>query len=341
MILNGKKIIHYIMCFVITGILSIMILSKMDAQAKDIESFGFHNDVKVYEIKIKSGDVATFKRSMGGILSSDKKTLTFYIREDGRLPIYLPSYSELEVDPDHYILDSSLWGFKKNTDIVTRDETIVVQYGTLVSGVEYTVAYQDAFTGKNIAPPKILRGENGSTISENYINVKNYSINGPTSQNMILDENKPNNTLVFLYDYVSPAPIISYQTETEDVINKTYVDKIEAASVPQYVSTPVAGTRSNKGGIREVASSLKSNNQEENSNAASLEKKQSNVKSNANNVGPVRFDAERMGIIPAIIAIAMVVIFGLFTIMYRLSKDKKYRLKSALQDQESEFPLSQ
>lgn len=340
MILNMKKIIHFPICLVITIIFTIMITSPINVHATEMKSSEVGDEGCYYTIKIKSGDVATFKNDLGGTLTSDNKTIIFQIEENLPLP-QLPTVNDLDINSDHYILDSDIWGFKKNTDKVTRDETIVVQYGTSVSGVEYTVAYQDAFSGKNIAPPKIMRGADGDLIAESYINIKDYKLKSPEKQSISLNQTSPDNNIIFLYDYVGPAPIISYQTETEDVIHKTYVDKIEAASVPQYVSTPVAGTRSNKGGIREVASSLKSNDQEENSEAASLETKQSNVKSNTNNAGPVRFDAERMGIIPAIIAIAMVVIFGLFTIMYRLSKDKKYKLKSALKDQAGEFPLSQ
>lgn len=335
MILNQKKMIHFSICFVITMILTIMLISPLNVYATETRSSEAGDEGNSYTIKIKSGDVATFTNNLGVELSNDKKTLTFVLREGiDDLPDLELIKKDLIVDPDHYILDSSIWEFKKNTGTkVTRDETIVVQYGTLVSGVEYTVAYQDAFSGKNIAPPKIMRGTDGDLINESYINIKDYKLKSPEKQSISLNQTSPDNTIIFLYNYVGPAPITSYETKTEDVINKTYVDKIEAASVPQYVSTPVAGTRSNKGGIREVASSLKSNDQEENSEAASLETKQSNVKSNTNNAGPVRFDAERMGIIPAIIAIAMVVIFGLFTILYRLSKDKKYRLKSSLQDQ--------
>lgn len=325
MILNMKKMIHFSICLVITMIFTIMITSPINVHATEVKSSEAGDENSYYTIKIKSGDVGTFENG--------NKTLTFNIKEGGNLPELEELIKGLIVDSDHYILDSSKWGFNKNTDVVTRDETIVVQYGTLVSGVEYTIAYQDAFTGKNIAPPKILKGKDGDLIEESYKNIKDYKLKNPEKQSITLDQNLTENTIIFLYDYVKPAPIISYTTETEDVINKTYVDKIEAASVPQYVSTPVAGVRTNKGGIREVASSLKSNNQEENSDTASLEKKQSDVKSNTNNAGPVRFDAERMGIIPAVIAIAMVVIFGLFTIMYRISKDRKYKLTSALQDQ--------
>ena len=327
MILNQKKMIHFSICFVITMILTIMLIAPLNVYATETKSSEAGDIITTYEIKIMAGNVATFK--------DGKKTITFVLREDiDDLPDLELIKKDLIVDPDHYILDSSIWGFKKNTGTkVTRDETIVVQYGTSVSGVEYTVAYQDAFSGKNIATPKIKRGTDGDFINESYINIKDYKLKSPEKQSISLNQTSPDNTIIFLYDYIGPAPIISYQTETEDVINKTYVDRIEAASVPQYVSTPVAGSRSNKGGIREVASSLKNNDQEENSNATSLETKQSNVKSDAKNLGPVRFDAERVGIVPAIIAIAMVAIFGLFTIMYRLSKDRKYKLKSELQDQ--------
>lgn len=335
MILNQKKMIHFSICFVITMILTIMLISPLNVYATETRSSEAGDEGNSYTIKIKSGDVATFTNNLGVELSNDKKTLTFVLREGiDDLPNLEVIKNDLIVDPDHYILDSSIWGFKKNSGTkVTRDETIVVQYGTLVSGVEYTVAYKDAFSGKNIAPPKIMRGTDGDLIEENYINIKDYKLKSSEKQSMLLNQTSPDNTIIFLYDYIGPAPIISYQTETEDVVNKIYDYKSETPSVPQYVSTPVAGSRSNKGGIREVASSLKSNDQEKDNNADSLEKKQSNVKSNVSVVGPVTFDAERMGIIPAIIAIAMVFIFGLFTIMYRLSKDRKYKLKSELQDQ--------
>lgn len=334
MILNQKKKkIHFSICFVITMILIIMLISPLNVYATETKSSETGNEGNFYTIKIKSGDVATFTNNLGGKLTSDSKTIIFQIEEKHPIP-QLPTENDLDINNDHYILDPGIWGFKKNSDgAVTRDETIVVQYGTLVSGVEYTVAYQDAFSGKNIAPPMIKRGKDGDLIEESYKNIKDYKLKSSEKQSISLNQTLADNTIIFLYDYVGPAPIISYQTETEDVKNKTYKDRIEAASVPQYVSTPVAGSRSNKGGIREVASSLKNNNQEENSNATSLETKQSNVKSDAKNLGPVRFDAERMGIIPAIIAIALVAIFGLFTIMYRLSKDRKYKLKSELQDQ--------
>lgn len=63
-------------------------------------------------------------------------------------------------------------------------------------------------------------------------------------------------------------------------------------------------------------------------------------KTDINNVGPVRFDAEKTDSIPGIIAIAIIIIFGVFTTLYRVLKDGKYKLLTTKQNQAGKIPLN-
>ena len=63
-------------------------------------------------------------------------------------------------------------------------------------------------------------------------------------------------------------------------------------------------------------------------------------KTDINNVGPVRFDAEETDSIPGIIAIAMIIIFGVFTTLYHVLKDRKYKLLTTKQNQAGKIPLN-
>ena len=55
----------------------------------------------------------------------------------------------------------------------------------------------------------------------------------------------------------------------------------------------------------------------------------------------VRLGTEEMDSIPGIIAIVMMISFGIFTSLYYKFKNRKNKLQSSLQNQTNKFPLNQ
>lgn len=176
--------------------------------------------------------------------SFSSSKVTIEVAEKSDLPTLPDSLSYVNVpSKNYYLLPISEWGYTKNQGKVSRNEEIVVQYGSLLNGIEYTVYYIERGTTRNIALPKIERVEASTgTVSADAIAVNGYTLaaGSPTKKTITLDPTISDNKIVFEYDYVGPGGTTTTTTETTYTAGDVTTTYLET-EVPTYVATPIAG----------------------------------------------------------------------------------------------------
>lgn len=214
---------------------------------------------KNYTITVRAGSnnvSGTFTDSYKNELEALKLSgeISDYDFTTGKVMITVPEGKTVPTLPDnlnfvkvpstnYYILPNSDWGYSKNQGTVSRNEDIVVQYGSLINGIEYTVYYLEKGTTRNIAMPLIERVEASvKTVSANAIAVSGYTLDAasPAAQTLTLDSSISDNKIVFEYNYANPGGTTTTTTETTYTaggVTTTYLE----TEVPTYVATPTAG----------------------------------------------------------------------------------------------------
>ena len=183
-----------------------------------------------------SGEIADYDFTTGKVMITVPEGKTVPTLPDNLNFVNVPS-------TNYYILPSSDWGYNKNQGTVSRNEDIVVQYGSLINGIEYTVYYLEKGTTRNIAMPLIERVEASvKTVSANAIAVSGYTLDAasPAAQTLTLDSSISDNKIVFAYNYAGPGGTTTTTTETTYTaggVTTTYLE----TEVPTYVATPTAG----------------------------------------------------------------------------------------------------
>jgi|GEM_PF-6033851 len=170
-----------------------------------------------------------------------EKTIRITIPEGSALPELPTSLLYVDVPLDYYILPSG-WGYTKNNGVMFRNEDIVVQYGRLINGVEYTVYYLERGTTRNIAAPYINRGKDGEKIEKTAKLINGYTLDKGSlvKQEIKLDKNISENSIQFYYNYVGPGSTYSETTETSYVDGGVSTEYRET-EVPTYIATATAG----------------------------------------------------------------------------------------------------
>lgn len=170
-----------------------------------------------------------------------EKTIRITIPEGSALPELPTSLLYVDVPLDYYILPSG-WGYAKNSGVIFRNEDIVVQYGRLINGVEYTVYYLERGTTRNIAAPYINRGKDGEKIEKTAILINGYTLDmgSLVKQEIKLDKNISENSIQFYYNYAGPGSTYSETTETSYVDGGATTEYRET-EVPTYIATATAG----------------------------------------------------------------------------------------------------
>ena len=212
-----------------------------------------------YKLTLKAGELGTFK-NLGSLdpsiaaLSSDNKTITI-TGEKVDLANLITYYSDstgqgvLQLDLANYMEPASL-EYKKNTgsgDTLTRNETIVIQYGDLIDGVEYKICYVDAATGYEIASPVISRAtDNTSVTAKARTDIPDYQLASANEYTWTLNSADANTlTYSFLYNYTGlggGTTVIDEGTNTTLITTDGGTETVyQVNEVPTYVSTPVAG----------------------------------------------------------------------------------------------------
>lgn len=174
--------------------------------------------------------------------ASDKVTIS--VPEGADAPTLPDKLNYIQIsDIGYYILPTTKWGYSKNQGTISRNEDIVVQYGSLINGVEYTIYYIEKGTARNVAMPVIGRVEaTTKKVSANAIAISGYRLDAasPASQTLLLDSTISDNKIIFEYNYVGPGSTTSSTTEityTAGDVTTTYLE----TEVPTYVATPTAG----------------------------------------------------------------------------------------------------
>ena len=185
------------------------------------------------------------------------KTSKFTLEEGTALPA-IPSYGDLNVPMDKYIITDA-FAYKLNANgIVERNEKIVVQYGKLNNGVEYKVTFVDAATGAEIATPVIGRAEAGSDSPViNAPTITDYVLQNPSVASYQFIDLQPTGVLTYTFNYnytgtgggttVVTEPGTTTVITTDGGTETVY----QVNEVPNYVSTPVAGGGAGGGGAAE------------------------------------------------------------------------------------------
>lgn len=99
---------------------------------------------------------------------------------------------------------------------IKQNETFVVQYGSLVNGVDYTIRYVDATTNTDVATPVLGKANKNETIAAYAKNIEGYTFD-TQSKTKVLVENDEENVITFYY------------TAEDDTI---YVDNVVNNVVP-------------------------------------------------------------------------------------------------------------
>ncbi len=176
--------------------------------------------------------------------------VTIVVPEGKNVPILPDRLNYIDIPSlNYYILPVSDWGYSKNQGTISRNEDIVVQYGSLIDGIEYTVYYLEKGTTRNVALPLINRVEaTTTTVSASAITINGYSLDAasPASQTITLNPSTENK-IVFEYNYVGPGSTTTSTTETTYTAGGVTTTFLET-EVPTYVATPTAGGGAGGGG---------------------------------------------------------------------------------------------
>ena len=123
--------------------------------------------------------------------------------------------SFLSENKGYTLLDESTWG-PKTSDNVRHNKEYVLDYGTIVNPVSYTVNYVDAESGDSVAAPIFSYGSSGDSVTVAPVTVSEYETDDD-AVTIILDKNS-DNTVTFKYSYTGETFIpgqTTHRTVTE------------------------------------------------------------------------------------------------------------------------------
>ena len=106
--------------------------------------------------------------------------------------------SFLSENKGYTLLDESAWG-PMASDTVRHNKEYVLDYGTIVNPVSYTVNYVDAESGDAVAAPIFSYGSAGDRVTVAPVTVSEYDT-GDEAVTITLDKNS-DNTVTFEYSY--------------------------------------------------------------------------------------------------------------------------------------------
>lgn len=106
--------------------------------------------------------------------------------------------SFLSENKGYTLLDESTWG-PKASDTVRHNKEYVLDYGTIVNPVSYTVNYVDAESGDAVAAPIFSYGSAGDRVTVAPVTVSEYDTDDE-AVTITLDKNS-DNTVTFEYSY--------------------------------------------------------------------------------------------------------------------------------------------
>lgn len=106
--------------------------------------------------------------------------------------------SFLSENKGYTLLDESTWG-PKASDTVRHNKEYVLDYGTIVNPVSYTVNYVDAESGDAVAAPIFSYGSAGDRVTVAPVTVSEYDTDDE-AVTITLDKNS-DNTITFEYSY--------------------------------------------------------------------------------------------------------------------------------------------
>lgn len=106
--------------------------------------------------------------------------------------------SFLSENKGYTLLDEATWG-PKASDTVRHNKEYVLDYGTIVNPVSYTVNYVDAESGDAVAAPIFSYGSAGDSVTVAPVTVSEYATDDE-AVTITLDKNS-DNTVTFEYSY--------------------------------------------------------------------------------------------------------------------------------------------
>lgn len=185
------------------------------------------------------------------ILVNNVKNGTLTLNSDGSFT-YIPKKNFIGTDSfTYYIL---------TTVINNNDETIVVKSKASTVTIEvkgvnttYVVHYLEKGTNKELLNSKNGSGLVGDEITESYINIPNYKLNGEETIKLVLNEE--NNIITFYYEKIKSSVNVKYlvegtdiELETETIING-FVGEEYTTSPKNIDNWELVSEPTNKNGI--------------------------------------------------------------------------------------------
>lgn len=185
------------------------------------------------------------------ILVNNVKNGTLTLNSDGSFT-YIPKKNFIGTDSfTYYILTTVINNNDETIEVKSKASTVTIE----VKGVNttYVVNYLEKGTNKELLNSKNGSGLVGDEITESYINIPNYKLNGEETIKLVLDEK--NNIITFYYEKIKSSVNVKYlvegtdiELETETIINgfvgETYTTSPKNIDNWELVSEP-----NNKNGI--------------------------------------------------------------------------------------------
>lgn len=185
------------------------------------------------------------------ILVSNVKNGTLTLNSDGSFT-YVPKKNFIGTDSfTYYILTTVINNNDEEIVVKSKVSTVTIE----VKGVNttYVVRYLEKDTDKKLLNNKTGRGLVGDEITESYINIPNYKLNGEETIKLVLDEE--NNIITFYYEKIESSITVKYlaegtdiELETETIING-FVGEEYTTSPKNIDNWELVSEPTNKNGI--------------------------------------------------------------------------------------------
>lgn len=185
------------------------------------------------------------------ILVSNVKNGTLTLNSDGSFT-YVPKKNFIGTDSfTYYILTTVINNNDEEIVVKSKVSTVTIE----VKGVNttYVVRYLEKDTDKELINNKTGRGLVGDEITESYITIPNYKLNGEETIKLVLDEE--NNIITFYYEKIESSITVKYlvegtdiELETETIING-FVGEEYTTSPKNIDNWELVSEPTNKNGI--------------------------------------------------------------------------------------------
>lgn len=185
------------------------------------------------------------------ILVNNVKNGTLTLNSDGSFT-YIPKKNFIGTDSfTYYILTTVINNNNEKIVVKSKAATVTIE----VKGVNttYVVQYLEKETNKELSNSKTGSGLVGDEITESYINIPNYKLNGEETIKLVLDEE--NNIITFYYEKIKTSVNVKYlvegtdiELETETIING-FVGEEYTTSPKNIENWELVSEPTNKNGI--------------------------------------------------------------------------------------------